>query len=200
DRSVPVNIRRQRSPQVGTNGRALSVALGSRNQLTGSGNEQLDRMQRLTSPGMIDWAHVAGTHHCASCRWFVRKHCWLYVLEMRRRGAKQNVWGPSLPVGQRACRRWEKAPRDGPGVSKRPSDRSDDMVSFGDRYPRQGRTFLNADHLRGKPDMVAVIDRVDLDVEVGKKVLDIVRFENSEYAAAATVTSRGWCGFSITAT
>ena len=29
--------------------------LGSSNQLTSTGNERLDRMQRLTSPGMIDW-------------------------------------------------------------------------------------------------------------------------------------------------
>jgi hypothetical protein len=57
------------------------------------------------------------------------------------------------------------------------------MVSFTDRYPSgQGGTFLKADHLRGKPDLVVEIASIDLDRQVGGRLLDIVRFTDSEYS------------------
>jgi hypothetical protein len=63
------------------------------------------------------------------------------------------------------------------------------MTSFGDRYPRQGGTFLKADHLRGKPDLVVQIERVDLDTEAGNKVLDVVRFKDCEYSLVLNQTT-----------
>ena len=56
------------------------------------------------------------------------------------------------------------------------------MVSFTDRYPSQGGTFLRAEDLRGKPDLVVVIESIDLDVQIGSKSLDIVRFQGSPYS------------------
>jgi hypothetical protein len=140
---------------------------------------------------MIDWVDLTSDKRCASCRWFRKgRHCWLYVQEMRTRGAKENFWGPNLPVGQHACRKWEKAPHGGSGEFKySPSSGDDSMTSFADRYPRQGGTFLNADHLRGKPDLVVWIDRVDLNFKVGSKVRDIIRFKGSEFSLILNQTT-----------
>jgi hypothetical protein len=165
--------------------------LGSRNRLTSSGDATIDRRQALTSPGMIDWVNLDGDKHCTSCAHHVKKHCWLYVLEMRRRGAKQNFWGPALPHGQRACPRWQK-PDDEPGGVKRSSDhhRSNSMVSFAERYPRQGGTFLKADHLRGKPDLVAVIKSIDLNAQISNtKTGDVVRFEGTDFCLVLNHTT-----------
>jgi hypothetical protein len=150
--------------------------LGSRNKLTSTGNADLDRKQAATSPGMITWADPDSAHRCASCRWFVKKHCWLYVQQMRAREGKKNFWGPALPYGQRACRKWEKKPDDGPGDFQRSLDRRGVVPSFDDRYPKSG--LLKADDLKGLPDLIVKIGRVDFDYEIGDKTRDVLRFQN----------------------
>jgi hypothetical protein len=112
---------------------------------------------------------------------------------MRRRGAKDTFWGPNLPAGQRACRRYEKEPHGGFGEFKYslPWDETgaSNMVSFADRYPKQGGTFLKAADLRGKPDLVVEIASVDLDKQVSNKSLDVVRFKNCEYSLVLNQTT-----------
>jgi hypothetical protein len=157
--------------------------LGSKNRLTGSGNAELDRRQKLTSAGMADWVDLTSDKHCASCRWFARRRCWLFIQQMHARGEKRNFRGPQLPIGQRACRRYEKAPRDGSGEND-PSAASKGgfpMPSFSERYPRTGGTFLTAEALRNKPDLVAEISEVEIDAKIGNRYRDLVRFRANDY-------------------
>src|SRR5262244_3757812 len=79
------------------------------NTLTSTGDDEWDRRQRLTSPGMVDWVDLDGSHHCASCRHFHQRHCMLFVQMMRSRLKNSEFLGPQLPRGQRACRKYEKA-------------------------------------------------------------------------------------------
>jgi len=179
--------------------------LGSRNQLTSSGNADLDRRQALTSPGMATWVDLNSDKHCTSCRHLMKgRHCELYVNEMRARLRKPKFLGPHLPHGQRACTRWEEAPQREPGAFKRsPSSGGQTMPSFGERYPKSG--YLKAADLQDQPDLVVQIDRVDLDVEIGDKVRDVVRFKNDgrslvlNHATGTTIASlygdgiEDWC-------
>jgi len=182
--------------------------LGSSNQLTSTGNERLDRMQRLTSPGMIDWVDLHGDGHCAGCRHYARRHCMLFVRLMRARLKNSNFLGPKLPHGQRACRKYEASPRSASGAGKCASNKGDnDMASVSQRYGR--RSFINAADVE-HGDLTVQISHVDLDQEINGKMKDIVRFENSEQslvlnqANAITIASLygddtdGWRGKWIT--
>jgi hypothetical protein len=158
------------------------MALGDK-YLVPSGDDRLDRAQRLTSPGMVTWADLDNVRYCTACAHFWRRHCQLYLNVMRPRLRDPNFMGPKLPRGQRACTQFAPHGERGGPFPLATARGDTDMVSFSDRYPPgQGGTFLKADHLRGQDDLIGVIESVDLDVQIGGKLLDIVRFQDSEYS------------------
>ena len=159
--------------------------LGSKNNLTGSGNARLDVMQRLTSPGMIDWVDLDGSNHCASCRHFHQRHCMLFVQMMRSRLKNSRFLGPKLPHGQRACRRYEKA--QGAGAHGHASKMGNDEMKVSERYPS---AILKASDLEGG-DLVVQVDNISLDVELGNsgKYVDLLRFTNDPLALSLGPTN-----------
>jgi hypothetical protein len=144
---------------------------------------------------MATWVVLNSDKHCTSCKHLMKgRHCWLSVQDMRARLRKSKFLGPQLPHGQRACGKWEKAPQGEPGVFKRsPSSGVPAMASFNERYPKSG--YLKAADLQDRPDLVVQIDYVDLDVEIGDKVRDVVRFKNDgrslvlNHATGTTIAS-----------
>jgi hypothetical protein len=153
--------------------------LGSKNILTGSGNARLDTMQRLTSPGMVDWVDLDGDKHCASCRHYHKHHCMLFAQVMRSRLKNSRFLGPKLPRSQRACRRYEKA--HDAGAFGRASTRETNDMKISEKYPAKG--LLKAADVQGG-DLVVQIDRVDENEELGdsgkKRFADLLRFTNDE--------------------
>ena len=120
-----------RSPRVYVSGTALltypaksaaasggrgCVMLGDR-RLTPSGNPDLDRAQRFTAPGMVDWVDLNNDRRCASCKHFWKQRCLLF-LQIQRHRLGQKFLGPKLAPGQRACRK--SPPRTGRRIKARP--------------------------------------------------------------------------------
>jgi len=162
--------------------------LGSKNNLTGSGNDRLDHMQRLTSPGMVDWVDLDGDRHCASCRHYHKHHCMLFAQVLRARLKNSRFLGPKLPRGQRACRRYEKA-HDVGAFGHASTKGNEQMVSISEKYPQTG--ILRASDLEGG-DLVVQISHIELDVELGNnsgKFVDLVRFTNSEQSLSLNPTN-----------
>jgi hypothetical protein len=150
--------------------------LGSRNQLTSSGDARLDKMQRATSPGMVDWCDLDGSNHCASCRHFQHRHCMLFVREMRARLKNPRFFGPKLPPGQRACRRYEKASHGAGAFSDRHAPQGEkQMASMTERHPRKGFiTVADVEHR----DLVVQISGVEFDVMINGETKDVLHFTN----------------------
>lgn len=155
--------------------------LGSKNILTDSGNARLDTMQRLTSPGMVDWVDLDGDKHCASGRHYHKHHCMLFAQVMRSRLKNSRFLGPKLPRSQRACRRYEKA-LHGASASDHAPQGDKQMVSISEKYPQTG--ILRASDLE-VGDLVVQVSYLELDIELGHgtgNFVDLLKFTNDDRA------------------
>jgi hypothetical protein len=161
------------------------MALGN-NTLSGSGDDRLDRAQRLTSPGMATWADIDNVRYCTGCAHFWRRHCQLFVARMRKQVRDPDFLGPKLPRGQRACTKF--TPNGARGGSLRaPSARGDDaMASISERFPATGN--FRADDLK-LGDLDLQIADVKLDVSISSSAYgDVVTFGNDERRLIMNVT------------
>jgi len=170
-------------------GNRSTAMLGDRT-LTPIGESDWDRRQRLTSPGMADWCDLDSNKHCRSCRHFRKGRCQLFLDTMRARLRRRDFQGPKLPIGQRACRKYEASNDEPTRFSRSSTTGGASMASISQRYGKRGLlTVEKFRQLFPAGEHVFEIEEVLLDHDVGDKKRDVVQFTDGCQLALNTVNA-----------